>query len=246
VNGSASVTVNSMLRLARYTGGGTLPVGTLNLNGGTVTGDGDIIAGGGASTLVVNGGLLGISGTVGALGSPVGQVALTNATLQFSMAVGAVPLVATSLVTGGSSNLINVISLPAAPTPTQLPLIAYSNSISGRGFNFTLGTPVSGGGFSAYLSNNLASSSVDLMFVARPTTPPRFSSVSASGTNLIFTGSNGIPNWPCLVLATTNIMLPLGLWPRLASNAFDSSGSFTFADTQTALYPRRYYRLMIP
>src|ERR1019366_7281075 len=36
VNGIATLVVNSMLRLARYTGGGTLPVGTLNIIGGTV------------------------------------------------------------------------------------------------------------------------------------------------------------------------------------------------------------------
>src|ERR1035441_1027013 len=55
VKNTATLVVNSMLRLARYTGGGTLPVGTLNIIGGTVTGDGDIIAGGGGSTISANG-----------------------------------------------------------------------------------------------------------------------------------------------------------------------------------------------
>ena len=138
VNGTATVVVNSMLRLAHYTGSGALPVGTLNIGGGTVSGDGDIVAGGGTSAITVNGGVLGITGSVGALGAPVGRVALTNASLQFSMDVTATNLVATSLVTGGSSNLISVISLPAVFTPTQIPLIDYSNAIAGAGFNFIL------------------------------------------------------------------------------------------------------------
>ena len=243
VNGAATLRVNSMLRLAHYTGSGTLPVGTLNVSGGTVSGSGDIVAGGGTSTLSINGGTLSITGTVGATGAPIGKVALTNASLQFSVNAAATNLVASSLVTGGSSNRINVTSLPVVFTPAQITLIAYSNSIAGAGFNFVLGTPVSGGGFSAYLSNNVANSSVDLVFVSLPPSPPAFAAVGGSGANLIFGVTNGIPNRSFYILGTTNLALPFSQWPCVATNVFDSNGNFTFTNSLNPNIGQQYYLL---
>src|ERR1035437_1852629 len=85
VKNTAQLLVNSTLRLARYTGGGTLPAGTLNIFGGTVAGDGDIVAGGGTSTIAIINGVLAVTGVVGTPAAPIGKVALTNATLQFSV-----------------------------------------------------------------------------------------------------------------------------------------------------------------
>jgi hypothetical protein len=246
VKHTAQLIVNSSLRLARYTGSGTLPVGTLNIFGGTVAGDGDILAGGGTSAIAVNGGVLAVSGSMGTPGAPIGRVALTNSTFQFSVDVTMTNLVATSLVTGGNSNLINVISLPAISSPAQIPLIDYSNSIAGAGFNFVLGQPVSGGGFSAYLSNNLANASVDLLFVSLPATPPKFIAATSSGTNFIVTGTNGISNWPYLVLATTNLSLPLNQWPRIATNSFDASGNFSFTNGVSPGSPQQFFQLQLP
>src|ERR1017187_3151945 len=172
VNGIATLMVNSMLRLARYTGGGTLPVGTLNIIGGTVAGDGDIVAGGGDSTITVNKGVLAITGLVGTPATPVGTVALTNATLQFSVDTVTTNLVASNLTTGGNSNVISLATLPAASVPVQVPLIEYTNVIGGAGFNFVLGSLIPG--YGGYLSNNVANSSVDLVFVSMPTPPPGF------------------------------------------------------------------------
>jgi hypothetical protein len=244
VNGTATLLVNSMLRLAHYTGGGTLPVATLNISGGTVAGDGDILAGGGTSTITVNGGVLGVTGSVGAPGAPVGKVALTNASLQFSADVTANNLVATSLVTGGSSNLISVISLPAVSTPTQIPLIDYAGAIGGAGFNFILATPVSGGGFSAYLSNNVANTSVDLVFVSQPATPPLFGAVKLNGTNLIFSGSNGVPGWPYFVQTTTNLSPP-AVWAVTATNRFDGTGGFQFTNGVKATSLQQFFRIQM-
>jgi hypothetical protein len=245
VRNNAQLVVNSTLRLARYTGSGTLPVGTLNIFGGTVAGDGDILAGGGNSTIAVNNGTLGITGSIGTPATPVTKVALTNSTLQFSVDRTATNLVATTLVTGGTSNLISVISLPAVSTPVQIPLLDYSNPIAGAGFNFVLARPVSGGGFSAYLSNNLANSSVDLLFVSSPAMPPNFSSARISGTNLVFGGTNGIPNWPFYVLSATNLAQPQP-WPDIATNSFDGAGAFIFTNTLSTGAGQRFYQLQIP
>jgi len=244
VNGPATLVVNSMLRLAHYTGGGTLPAGTLNLGGGTVAGDGDIVAGGGTSAITVNGGVLGITGAVGAPGAPVGRVALTNAALQFSVAVTVTNLVATSLMTGGSSNLISVLSLPAVSAPTQIPLLDYAGAIGGAGFNFILATPVSGGGFGAYLSNNVANTSVDLVFVSLPATPPQFGAVKLRGTNLVFSGSNGVSGWPYFVQTATNLTPPVS-WSLAVTNAFDGAGGFQFTNGIKSGSPRQFFRIQL-
>jgi hypothetical protein len=245
VNGTATLVVNSMLRLARYTGTNTLPVGTLNVGGGTITGSGNIVAGGGTSTLSINGGTLSLTGFAGVVGAPMGKVALTNATLQFSVNAGTTNLVASSLITGGSSNVINIISLPPVSTPAQMTVIDYSNSISGAGFNFVLNTPVAGGGFNAYLSNNIANSSVDLVFVSTPATPPAFATISTSGTNFLFGITNGIPNWPFYILGTTNLALPFNQWPYVATNVFDSNGNFTFTNSNQTISPQQFYVLLL-
>lgn len=244
VSGSAALAVNTMLRLARYTGAGTLPAGTLNINGGTVSGGGEIVAGGGVSTINVNGGVLGMAGPVGVSGAPIARVTLTNASLQFSVGGAATNLVAGSLATGGSSNLVSILSLPPAVTPAQVPLIGYSGSIGGAGFNFVLRAPVAGGGFSAYLSNNVANGSVDLLFVSLPATSPAFAAVQVAGANLILSGTNGIPNWPCRLLATTNLMQPLSQWTCVATNVFDSGGNFTFLSGFNST--QQYFTLQLP
>ncbi len=232
VRTSAALVVNSVLRLARYTGSGTLPVGALNLDGGAVAGDGDIVAGGGTSSIAINGGALAVTGWIGTSAAPVGKMALTNATLQFPVAPGVTNVVVASLTTGGSSNVITVISLPAVTVPSRLPLLDYAGTIGGAGFNFVLGGGIPG--YGSYLFNNVANSSVDLVFVSLPATPPGFSAVPRNEASLLFSGTNGIPNWPYYVLASTNMALPLAQWPSVATNFFDGAGNFTFTHRPNA------------
>ena len=246
VKNTAQLLVNSTLRLARYTGGGTLPVGTLNIFDGTVAGDGDIVAGGGTSTIAISNGVLAVTGVVGTPAAPIGKVALTNATLQFSVDTVTTNLVATTLTTGGSSNVINILSLPSVSVPTQVTLVEYTNAIGGAGFNFVLGSLVSGGGFSGYLSNNVANSSVDLAFVSLPAAPPGFRTVKLSGTNFIASGTNGVPGWPYFILVSTNVALPLNQWTSMATNQFDAGGNFTFTNSVSPGPPQKFYLLKLP
>jgi autotransporter-associated beta strand protein len=85
-----------------------------------------------------------------------------------------------------------------------------------------------------------------LSIVASPTPPPRIGAVTMAGNNFILSGSNGVPNWPYYVLASTNAVLPLAQWTRLATNIFDGSGWFTWTETVDPLVPQRYYLLQVP
>src|SRR5262249_46562980 len=79
-----------------------------------------------------------------------------------------------------------------------------------------------------YLSNNIASKSVDLVAVQFPPKGPQFSSIQLIGTNLVCSGANGVVHWPYAVLASTNLLLPHSQWHPVATNVFDSSGNFIF------------------
>ena len=251
VNGTnALLVVNSALTLGATSGGaGTESTfGTLNLNGGTVLAKA-IAAGAGSvsNSIAVNNGRLTVTNAIGTTALGIGSVSLTNATLQFFVTNGQVSLTATNLVTGGTNNTLDIASLPAMGThPAQFQLLKYAGSLGGAGYDFNLGSLPSGGtNYGAYLSNNVAAGSVDLLAVQCPANGPQFGGVKWVGTNLVFTGTNGVINWPYVVLASTNLALPVSQWPRVATNAFDGAGGFVFTNSANAGSPRRFFRLQL-
>ena len=159
VNGSATLLINSTLRLAREINtSSNFPVGNLNVNGGTVSGAGNIVAGGGTSSVNASNGTFAVA-SIGSLAAPLTKLALTNSILQLSVAVSTTNCVTTNLICGGSSNVISIISLPGGAA--QYPLIRYSGAIGGAGFNFVLGAVPAGA--LGYLSNDVVNASVDLV-----------------------------------------------------------------------------------
>jgi hypothetical protein len=236
VNGSnALLIVSSQLTLGATSGGaGTASTyGSLNVNGGTVLANA-INAGAGSvsNSISVNKGTFVVTNAIGSSTAAINNVSLTNAALQFFVTSGQVNLVATNLVTSGASNVINIASLPSlGTTPTQFQLITYTGSVGGAGYNFVLGSLPSGGPVcGGYLSNNIASSAVDLVAVQFPANGPQFSSIKLTGTNLVCSGTNGVASWPYAVLASTNLSLPLNQWHHVATNVFDSTGNFIFTN----------------
>jgi hypothetical protein len=75
--------------------------------------------------------------------------------------------------------------------------------------------------------------------------PPRIVGVTLSGGNLIFSGANGAPGWPCYVLASTNLALPLTNWVCVATNTFDSNGDFSFTNSFLPDLPQSFYLLQL-
>lgn len=69
--------------------------------------------------------------------------------------------------------------------------------------------------------------------------PPRF-----NGSALVLTGSNGSPDAPYYILATTNLALPLTNWTILSTNNFDSSGNFSFTNSAPLGF-QRYFLLRL-
>ncbi len=72
---------------------------------------------------------------------------------------------------------------------------------------------------------------------------PRLS-VGITGTGLVLSCTNGPPNEPCYVLTTTNIMLPVSAWTRLATNVFDNNGRM-FITNNIDSDAQRFYMLQL-
>ncbi|HSU57147.1 MAG TPA: chitobiase/beta-hexosaminidase C-terminal domain-containing protein [Candidatus Dormibacteraeota bacterium] len=59
--------------------------------------------------------------------------------------------------------------------------------------------------------------------------PLSFRQFSLSNATLNLHGTGGGPNWPFVVVASTNLMLALPQWTPILTNAFDTSGNFSAA-----------------
>ena len=75
---------------------------------------------------------------------------------------------------------------------------------------------------------------------------PKFTSVTLSGTNLIFTGTGGTPNTSYTVLSAINVTLPLSSWMSIAANQFGSDGGFSFTNAILPGEPQRFFRIRTP
>src|SRR5206468_7910220 len=75
---------------------------------------------------------------------------------------------------------------------------------------------------------------------------PKFTSVTLSGTNLIFTGTGGTPNASYTGLSATNVALPVSNWLSIATNQFGSGGGFSFTNAISPGEPQRFFQIRIP
>jgi autotransporter-associated beta strand protein len=170
-NGTINVGANGTLivgaggiSMVNLTGAVTNGSGTLNINGGTNLVSGNIRKTSvlGAATLSVNGTLklIGSTNVIGVAGNPIDTVNLTDSKLTLPVNNGGATIVANTFNANGSTDTINVSSLPGIGAfPTQLPVISYT-AFNGN-YDFVLGSLP--GTYQGYLSNNTAGFSIDLV-----------------------------------------------------------------------------------
>ena len=152
------------------------PAGTLSISGGTATVSGSIIktttTGSTGTVEVLSSGSLSVQGTIGSSANPIDNFNLSDANLTIAASGTVTNVAVLNFTTGGATNVINLSFLPGVSGyPAQLPLIAYSGSIGGAGFdnNIGLGTlPPASPSYAGYLSNNTAASTIDLVITAGP------------------------------------------------------------------------------
>ena len=75
---------------------------------------------------------------------------------------------------------------------------------------------------------------------------PRFGIVDLSGTNLIFNGEGGASGSNYVILASTNLALPLTKWTALLTNTFDGTGQFHYTNTASRANAQEFFILKFP
>jgi len=75
---------------------------------------------------------------------------------------------------------------------------------------------------------------------------PQIGSLVLSGTNLVINGTGGPASGTYLVLASTNVALPLANWTPILTNQFNAGGDFVFTNGISPGVPQRFYVLQVP
>jgi len=196
VNGSAALVVNNNLVLGATVGGtgAAATSGALNVRGGNVFAYAISTGAGTNNSIALTNGTLVLTNTAG---PGINTLALTNSTLNLPALAGQAAFVVTNLVTGGTTNRINILSVPVVVGyPGQFTLIKRTGAIGGAGFNFGLGTLPSGAvpAYGGYLSNNTATASIVLVLTNGPV-PARVLTWSGTASGDWDIGTSGTANW---------------------------------------------------
>jgi hypothetical protein len=118
---------------------------------------------------------------------------------------------------------------------TSFIVISYP-SASGT-FN-SMGLPAAVNWQSAYGSTNFS--------LVAGSELPQFGIVNLSGTNLVFNGTGGTAGSNYVMLASTNLTLPLTNWTALATNTFDGTGQFRYTNNVNPVKPRQFFIFKLP
>jgi autotransporter-associated beta strand protein len=228
--GSGNMTLEGVntYKGATYVNGGTLALG----------GSGNINT---STNVAVNSATLNLSGQTAPAGNNA-QFSLTNATLMLGIpTTTTINETATTLNLGGTTNRINITSLPLTNSSPQIfHLIKYTTLVG----NFNLGLSSLPQSFAGYVTNE--NNFVDLSVVASPSSQPVIAAATMNGGNFVFSGSNGVAGWPYWVLTSTNLTVPMTNWSLISTGYFDPYGNFVFTNPVSAEAPQNFYLLELP
>jgi len=207
-----------------------LPSGQTLLGGGSVTNGLTSSAG---STVAP-----GSTNTTGTL-TVSGAVTLGGATyMKLSGATNDQVNSLTNIVYGGTLIVTNIGSALSAGSNFAL---FHGTSYSGSFTSITLPTL----GSSLFWQTNLSVNGT--ISVVGPSSPiPNINSVSQSGSNLIFSGTNGPASGTYYVLTSTNLALPVSSWTRLSTNSFSASGTFSVTNPIVTSGPPGFFVVEVP
>ena len=238
--GSLALTGNNT-----FSGNTTVNAGTLFVNNtnGSGTGAGDVLVASSA-TLAGSGSIAGLAtladGAILAPGSSAGTLKIaeglvlgSGSILNFELGTVSDQVIVTNdLTLAGTLNVTNLAGFGVG----AYTLFTYGGALSLG--TVTLGTKPAGYNYSIYTNTPGA-----VKLIVAPTTPPKFGAVSLNGTNLNFSGTNGVPLGNFYLICSTNLTMPLANWTRVATNQFDAGGGFNFTNGVNAGSPQQFYRL---
>jgi len=260
VSFNVSVTVNPLVVILTgtrvYDGTTNAPAAILSV-ANTVGNDNVTVASGtaglAAATVGTNSisslGSLALGGTAAAnytLKGAGGSVIITPATASMALASSENP-------SGYSGNVTFSATVTGVDTPTGTVQfltngVNFDEETLSNGFASSVGTallPVGTNTITAAYSgdeNYLAGTNN----LSQVVTLPQFQTVGFGSVGLGMSGSGGPTNGIYYVLGSTNIALPVNLWPRIATNLFDASGNFNFTNVVDPSTVQIFYQLQLP
>jgi len=200
--------------------------GNGTINGHVIEGAGSIIAPGMDAI-----GALNVSNTITLGGSTVMELDQANGTNDMLRCNG-------SITYGGTLNLVNLGNpLPAGASFKLFNASSYLGSFG------SINPPTPGPGQT--WNTSALNTSGTISVVGSPASL-KFSNVVLSGNNLTLSGSNGVPFATYYVRASDNVGLTLASWPRVATNSFSTSGSFSFTTNMVPSIPIRFFAIEQP
>jgi hypothetical protein len=78
-----------------------------------------------------------------------------------------------------------------------------------------------------------------------PPSSPVITTFAVSGTNLIFSGTNGEPNGIYWLRASPDLTVPVSAWPVIGTNVFDASGVFNVTNPIAPSMSQLFYLLQL-
>lgn len=233
---TGSTTVGSNATLALASSGSINNTAALNLAAGAtfdVSAFGLSYSLGGGTTLQAGGkGTTVGSSAATIVGSPGGTVNVGPLVLGYTPQSFSGDATHPSLYcSAGSLNLSGSSLTVSNAAPTPLGAGTYSLvQVASQNLNVaSTNVTVTGTGLAAGASASLALSggSLNLVVASTGVSTPVINSVTVSGNNLVFSGTNGPAGHNYVVLTSTNLALPLNQWTPVVTNNFSGTGTFT-------------------
>jgi hypothetical protein len=240
VNGTATL-ASTNITIAQAAAGATasLVTGTLNVTNGTVRGN--LIAGGGVSTVNVNGGTLAVTRSAGTPAAPLSAVNLANAALHLNLDGNVAAAVVNATAVSAAGTKISIDSVSNVGVPTTVHLIGYTGSDPFAGLSLL--TTNFAGGYEGSLVDNAGS--IDLSIIPPPS--PTIGKITVGGGGQVVlsgTNNNGAGTGATYhVLTSTNLAVPG--WSVLTNGSFDSNGRFSVTNN-AGTNSQRFFRLQVP
>ena len=246
VNGTATlVGTNTGITLAASVGG-IPPTGTLNINNGSFLGN--IVAGGGTSTVNLHAGTLTVpaTATVGSSAARLTTLSLTGGSLHLNVDGNASTAIVNAVNVSASGTTIWIDSVANVAGTNTIHLISYTGANDPYAGLSLAPLPDD---YEGLLVDNSGSIDLTVMVVPWPPPAPKIRSIVISGGQLIISGTNNNGAAGAgdgySVFTSTNIALPLADWTLLNTGTFGANGNFS-STNPIGTNRQQYYIIRLP
>ncbi len=185
----------------------------------------------------------GASGGVFNVGSQPVFLSFTPQTFTGDLAHPALNILQGTLSLGGNAFTVsNATATPLGAGAYTL-ISQASGSVTSSG-SYTV--TVTGGGLVAGATASIQVVGGGVNLVVSVPTPPHITSVSLTGTSLMISATNGTPNGPYRLMATTNLTIPEINWTPVMTGSYDVNGNVSLTFTINPSTPQQFFSLQNP